>query len=154
MCNQSPGALDRCLSNNLTRSVVARQQVQFSAAKRECLGLPKGRILKFYFGEFWNVHKRMLNSCLLNFRLLYPNVYPTYPSAWLSQMQHVQNWSSFFFPKPTSSNSSSSHLVATPSFWLCKPKKFRVITDSCLPLDTYIQYKQIPCKLALKYNRH
>lgn len=33
--------------------------------------------------------------------------------------------------------------MATPSFQLCKPKKFRVIIDSFPPLNTYIQCHQI-----------
>ena len=68
--------------------------------KDNVLASPKGHILQVFFWRVLTVHKWILNSCPLNFRLLYPNVYPIDPFACLSQTQPVQNWTYFVFPKP------------------------------------------------------
>lgn len=55
----------------LTRNVAGQWQVQISVAKRMSWPLQRDTYeLKLYSGEFWTVHKWMLNSYPLNSRLI------------------------------------------------------------------------------------
>lgn len=113
---------------------------------------PKGHILQGFFWRVLTVHKWILNSYPLNFRLLYPKVYPTDPSACLSQTQPVQNWTYFVFPK--SARPSRPHLSGNSILPVVQTQKIYSHHRLLFFLNTYIQCQQIPGNLALKYNAY